>query len=467
MEEVVRQCLGDRRFDRADLVVSFVMLSGVRLLDAELEDALERGMAMRLLTTDYLQTTEPDALARLLDLTETYAPLLKVRVFSDPATSFHPKGYLFWSSATGAALSLVGSSNLSRFGIRDGWEWNLASGPALHLISQFETLWEYPLSQELTHEWLRTYRARPRPQLLIDEQAQTDQEIPEPGPFVVPREVQEEALLALKSSRQAGNSRGLVVMATGLGKTWLAAFYVREMGTRRVLFVAHREEILRQSRDVFRMVMPGCDAGLFTGDERFPDSDFLFGSVQSLGRNLHRWPSEHFDVVIVDEFHHAAARTYRSVIEHFTPEFLLGMTATPERLDGADLLALCNDNLVFECGLAEGIARGDLSPFHYWGEKDVADFAHIPWRNGGFDPDELTRAVETTERAQQEYDVWLLRGGHRTLGFCCSVNHADFMADFFTNRGARAKSVHSGPTSAARHSALHQDRLFGEMQKLP
>jgi HKD family nuclease len=403
--EVVSHCLADRRFDRADLLVSFVMLSGVRLMEADLQDAIERGLRVRLLTTDYLQTTEPDALARLLDLVETYDNNIEIRVFSDPSTSFHPKGYLFRSSETGAALSLVGSSNLSRSGIQDGFEWNLASGPALQLVSQFEALWEHTLSQVLTHEWLREYRARPRRQLLVEEQAEAELEEGTPEPLPVPR-AQEDALVALKESRKTGQGRGLVVLATGLGKTWLAAFYVRMVEAKRILFVAHGDQILRQSRDVFRNVMPDCDAGMFTSDERVSDSEFLFTSVQSLRRNLHRWASQYFDIVIVDEFHHASAPTYRKIIDHFTMDFLLGLTATPERLDGADLLALCNDYLVFECGLAEGIARGELCTFKYWAEKDVTDFAHIPWRNGRFDPVELARAVETVERAQQEFDTW-------------------------------------------------------------
>lgn len=454
--DVVSKSLSDQRFDRADFVVSFVMVSGVRLIGLGLEDALERGLRARFLTTDYLQNTEPDALARLLDLVETYGEAFKVRVFSDPTTSFHPKSYLFWSTTTAAGLSLVGSSNLSRSGIQEGFEWNLASGPPLKLVSEFETLWDHPLSQPLTHNWLRQYRARPRRQLLIEEQAEAEVETVEEESLAMPRPIQAEALVALKASRHTGEGRGLVVLATGLGKTWLAAFYVRELEAKRVLFVAHRDEILRQSRDVFRKVIPRCDAGMFTGDERVPDAEFLFAAVQSLGRNLDLWQPEHFNIIIIDEFHHAAAPTYRRIIEHFKPDFFLGMTATPERLDGADLLALCNDNLVFECGLAEGISRGELCSFQYWAEKDVADFAHIPWRNGGFDPEKLAHAIETGERAQQEFDAWQLRKGRRTLGFCSSVTHADFMTNFFADRGVRARAVHSGPTSAPRRLTLKQ-----------
>ncbi len=455
---VIEECLRDRRFDRADLVVSFVMLSGVRLIEGPLQDALDRGLQARLLTTDYLGTTEPEALSRLIDLAETAEGRLQLRVFSDATTSFHPKGYLFWSSLTGAALQLIGSSNLSRSGIRDGIEWNVITGSVRPLISEFDGLWNDPRSRALTHEWLRHYKGRPRERRVAV--AELDAETYEPPPVVDPWPIQAEALAALRDSVEVGHGRGLVVLATGLGKTWLAAFFARETEAKRVLFVAHREEILRQSRDVFRLVAPDCDAGLFTGDEQALDSDFLFASVQSLGHNLNRWAPDHFDLIMVDEFHHAAAPTYRRILEHFTPSFLLGLTATPERLDGADLLALCDDNLVFECGLVEGISRGDLCPFHYWAEKDVADFAPIPWRNGRFDPEKLRLAVETEERARQEYEAWQGRRGSRTLAFCCSVTHADFMADFFLDQdpGIRAAAVHSGPTSADRHLALQQLR---------
>jgi superfamily II DNA or RNA helicase/diadenosine tetraphosphate (Ap4A) HIT family hydrolase/HKD family nuclease len=458
---LLKDCLGDRRFDRADLVVSFVMRSGVGLIGPALEDALARRMHVRILTTDYLQTTEPDALARLIDLSETFANSdpenggLEIRVFSDAATSFHPKGYLFWSSVTGTGVSIVGSSNLSRSGMESGIEWNLSSGPALSLVASFEGLWNDPRSAEITHEWLRAYRLR-RPPDLNRRLAEPEivEELPEPVEIPTPRPIQHEALIALKESTSRGHRAGLVVMATGLGKTWLAAFLAREFQARSLLFVAHREEILRQSRDVFRAVLPDCDAGLLVGDERALDAKYLFASVQSLSHFLTRWPADRFDVIVVDEFHHAAAPTYRRIIESFIPQFLLGLTATPDRLDGADLLGLCGDNLVYECGLAEGIARGELCGFEYWAEKDVADFAPIPWRNGRFDPVALAAAIETQERAEQELAAWRLRGGTRTLAFCCSVTHADFMADFFAERGVRAVAVHSGPTSANRRRAI-------------
>ena len=167
--------------------------------------------------------------------------------------------------------------------------------------------------------------------------------------------------------------------------------------------------------------------------------------------------------MVVDEFHHAAARSYRRVIDHFQPGFLLGLTATPNRMDGADLLALCSDNLVYECPLTEGIASGDLSPFRYFGIADDVDYAPIPWRNGGFNERALTEAVETQERAQHALDIWRDKDGGRTLAFCVTVSHADFTAEFFRSHGIAAAAVHSGPTSAPRAESVEQLRA-GELQ---
>ena len=167
--------------------------------------------------------------------------------------------------------------------------------------------------------------------------------------------------------------------------------------------------------------------------------------------------------MVVDEFHHAAARSYRRVIDHFQPKFLLGLTATPNRMDGADLLALCSDNLVYECPLTEGIERGDLSPFRYFGIADDVDYAPIPWRGGRFDPAALTEAVETQERAQHALDTWRDKGGGRTLAFCVTVSHADFTAEFFRRHGIAAVAVHSSPTSAPRARSVEQLRA-GELQ---
>lgn len=446
------RCLHNELFDRIDVVVSFIMKSGLTLVGNALEDAIDRGSQVRVLTTDYLHHTDADALARLLDLAEAAPGQLETRVFSDETTSFHPKAYLFSSSKETLAAAFVGSSNLSASGISGGIEWNVGLDRVAPMQASFERLWNDPRSVPLTWEWLSRYRQEEPPAEVMPFEVELEPPIQPAEPWPIQRE----ALDALEATRQAGYRAGLVVMATGLGKTWLAAFDTARPQFRRVLFVAHREEILRQSRDVFRRVRPDGDFGLYFGDEKRPEARVVFASVQTLAGRLAAFPPDAFDYVVIDEFHHAAAASYRRVIDHFQPQFLLGLTATPERMDGADLLALCRENLVYDCGLVEGIRRGELSPFHYWGVTDTVDFKPIPWRNGRFDPEALTRAVETQERAQAAYEEWASRRGERTLAFCVSVTHADFMAEFFTERGVACVAVHSGPTSAPRRHSLDQ-----------
>jgi superfamily II DNA or RNA helicase len=246
----------------------------------------------------------------------------------------------------------------------------------------------------------------------------------------------------------------LVVLATGLGKTFLSAF--DSLHADRVLFVAHRDEILTQAMAAFRAVRPQARIGRYNGDHKDADADILFASVQTLARHAHlgRFDTRTFDYIVIDEFHHAAATTYRRIIEHFQPGFLLGLTATPDRSDGGDLLSLCEENVVYECDLWSGIDRGLLAPFHYFGVPDLIEYAQIPWRNGRFDEDALTEAVATRARAENALDQLSKRGGKKTIGFCVSRRHADFMADFSRARGLRALAVHSGDTSAPRTSAL-------------
>ncbi len=457
------RCLIREDLDRIDLLVSFVMWSGIQHIGRHLDEALERGAHVRLLTTDYLQVTDTRSLGFFLDrLTDGPVGKLEARVFSDPSTSFHPKAYIFTSSATRDGVAFVGSSNLSHSGIASGVEWNIQTTGTRKLVEEFNQLWNDDRSVQLDQDWLTEYeRSR---QLRRTEEPANPAEAPiadiveEDEPPARPWSVQAEAMSALEATRLEGHQAGLVVMATGLGKTWLAAFDSTRPEFRRVLFVAHREEILTQARDVYRQIRPGGRLTLFTGGEREPDGDVVFASVQSLHRNLSQFDAERFDYIVVDEFHHAAADTYRRVLAHFRPKFMLGLTATPNRSDNADLLALCSDNLVYDCGLVEGVRRQLLSPFRYRAIPDVADYEHIPWRNGRFDAEELTRQIATQERAAQVFDEWRGLGGEdrRTIGFCCTIAHADFMAEYFRAQGVSAVSVHSGPSSSPRAEALER-----------
>lgn len=287
--------------------------------------------------------------------------------------------------------------------------------------------------------------------------------MPEPSP--APHAIQRDALSALERTRQEGFTAGLVVLATGLGKTWLAAFDSDRSDYRRILFVAHREEILVQAMKTFRQVRSTATIGRLVGEHRETDADFVFASVQTLARlpHLSRFQPDHFDYIVVDEFHHASAPTYRRIIDYFCPKFLLGLTATPDRPDGADLLTLCQENIVFEANVRDGIENGYLCPFHYFGVPDDVEYSNIPWRSSHFDITELTAAVATEARALNALEQLRKHGGRRCIAFCCSQRHADFMADFFVRKGLRAVAVHSGPNSAQRAISLERLR-DGELE---
>ncbi|MCA8969332.1 MAG: DEAD/DEAH box helicase family protein [Planctomycetes bacterium] len=481
------------RAKRADLVVAFVLRSGIDSLEEALRGFLDRGGHLRLLTGDYLDVTDPDALTRLLDLVDSLrfdhesdvlegacVGRIDLRVFeSGGGLSFHPKAYLFHFSDRPVAfgedpsgVAYVGSSNLTRTALSSGLEWNyslLCDSDRVgfqRIASAFDELFFDPRTKPLTVDWIESYRQRRKAS--IDGGRISIAPPPDaPDPAPEPHEIQRDALIALEATRTDGNEAGLVVMATGLGKTWLAAFDVHRFGAQRTLFVAHRDEILRQALRTFRRIMPEAKLGVFTGTEKSPDADVLFASVQSLARTRHlqNFARSHFDYIVIDEFHHAAASTYRRLIDYFEPDFLLGLTATPERTDGGSLLALCGENLVFRCDLFEGIRRRPdrLVPFVYYGVPDHVNYASIPWRNNRFDPDELESHVATSARADNALDQWRKHGGSRTLGFCCSRRHADFMADHFRRAGVRAAAVHSGETSAPRSTALGQLRQ-GKLQ---
>lgn len=471
--------LENHSFDQVDILVSFIMKSGLAIIHGHLTDALDAGANVRVLTTDYMNITDADALSALIDLVESYPPgtdrgSIEVRLFSDPSTSFHPKAYLFSSTQTSDAIGFVGSSNLSRSGIDGGVEWSLGTTDVTPLLMGFDALWSHRATQPLTHDFLRTYRQVWRAAISTPRQVEVPVESEAKG--ASPTAIQAEALAALHETRAEGHKAGLVVMATGLGKTWLSAFDVealrdelenagRAVDQYRVLFVAHREEILTQSRDVFRQVVPDLELGLFYGKSHEHDCDVMFASVQTLSSRLHEFEPDEFDYIIVDEFHHATAPSYRKVIDHFEPQFLLGLTATPQRTDRADLFALCGDNLVFECGLIEGIDRSALVPFRYFGIKDVVDYEPIPWRSGKFDPEMLSNAVQTKQRDAQTLELYEEHCGERTLAFCASIAHADHLTRVFNDAGIPAAAVHSQPESAPRSQSLSQLR-DGELRVL-
>lgn len=436
--------------DDIAIATAFIRMTGVRLIQTALEDALDRGARVRILTGDYLGVTDPKALRYLMLLQEQGAD---VKVFeSEDKTSFHMKAYLFTRSETAdrrEGCAFIGSSNLSHAALVSGLEWNFKIDEAedherfANILIEYETLYANPSCKALSHQWIDAYIKRIPDAASApptSEPGQDEQEVPPK-----PNSIQEKALEALADSRQQGYRRGLVVLATGLGKTWLSAFDSEQMNAKRVLFVAHREEILKQAKETFVRIRPDAKVGRYNGQKKELDVDMLFASIQTLGRasHLNLFGREHFDYIVVDEFHHAAASTYRKLLVHFEPRFLLGLTATPERTDQSDILALCDDNLVYTKDLFHGIETKLLCPFSYFGIADEVNYQEITWRNGKFDPQQLENQLATNARARHNFRHWQDKHQSRTLAFCISKKHADFMSDYFNRQGIRSASVHS------------------------
>lgn len=446
-----------------EMAVAFIQMSGLERIWSDLERMLEpKDGRLRVVTGDYLGVTDPDALLRLLLLTQQFPGQVEIRVYQAQRRAFHPKAYLI-TDRSGRKVSLVGSSNLSESALGSGVEWNYrdASGAA-HVADAFDTLWNHPDTVALSALWIQTYRMRRQPPVLLDgagiaadAQWQVTQLTPaEPAREFSPNAIQREALQALQQTRAKGNRAGLVVLATGLGKTYLAAFDSREFD--RVLFIAHRNEILSQASASFGRVRPATTLGYYHGEEKDPGAQILFANVATLRnpKHLELFEREAFDYVVIDEFHHADSDSYRRIIDYFQPKFLLGLTATPERSDGGDLLGLCLQNLVYRCDLLRGIGDGLLAPFRYFGVPDNVDYSNIPWRSGRFDSEALENALAVEARAENCYDHYRQLAQSRTLAFCCSQRHADFMGQYLKQKGLRVAVVHSGPSSDPRGASL-------------
>lgn len=449
-----------------DLAVAFIFDGGVRLLKDRLLQVLQTATGrIRIVTGDYQDVTEPEALRHLLSLQTTteagaHAGTLELRAFRVPrgkGASFHPKAWIL--RGAGVCAAWVGSSNMSATALATGVEWNVQlveRSDVGRVAESFEALWNDPRTELVDDAWVRAYEARRRPptrggaplNVAVGEDA--------PAPVPTPRAgVQAEALRKLEQTRERGNRSGLVVLATGLGKTFLSAFDSRDF--ERVLFVAHREEILTQALETFRRVRPKATLGLLNGNKKQPDAELLFASVQTLSetQTLESFAPDRFDYIVVDEFHHAAAQTYRQVLDHFEPQFMLGLTATPERLDGVNLLGLCEGNEVYRADISRGIADKQLAPFRYFGIGDAAQYERVPWRS--VTDEMLTELVATQARA--EHALQTLRthtkGRVRALGFCVTKRHADFMAKVFSEQGVQCAAVYT-ESSAKRVPTLEK-----------
>ncbi|MFI5685737.1 DUF3427 domain-containing protein [Streptomyces sp. NPDC051636] len=464
--------------DRIDLLCAFVKWHGIRVLEEALHAARKRGVRIRVITTTYIGATDRYALDRLV---REFGAEVKVN-YEIRSTRLHAKAWLF-RRKTGFNTAYVGSSNLSKAALLDGLEWNvrLSSVATPRVIEKFEATFDAYWADAS----FEPYDPDADGQRLAEALAQAGGSTPGEelkinisGLEVRPFPHQRDMLERLRVEREVrGHHENLLVAATGTGKTVMAALDYRNLRDQRggelprLLFVAHRKEILKQSLRTYREVLADGSFGelLFNGQEP-RDWEHVFASVQSLNlERLEQLDPSHFDVIVIDEFHHATAATYRRVLEYFKPAELLGLTATPERMDGYCVQdEFFGGRIAAEMRLWEALENDLLCPFHYFGVPDGTDLSQLNWRAGSYDRDELgnlytashARALMVINQVKAKIaDPSVMRA----LGFCVTKAHAHFMTGCFNGAGFKAAALDSDSTTAERERTLN-DLKTGKIQ---
>jgi len=457
--------------DRIDLLVSFIKWSGLRLLIPAFESLRERAVPVRILSTSYMGASDPAALEWLAS-----QPNIAVRLSYDTAgTRLHAKAYQFWRNS-GFSTAYIGSANISHAAMTQGLEWTMkVTGQDMpHILdrfaAEFASYWESRDFEPFSEPEFARFRTA------IGRYRQPERSGMRFFAEITPRPFQLRILQALQAARQNGNCRNLLVAATGTGKTVIAALDYQQIALKEkrrpsLLFVVHRKEILQQALDCFRSIVRDQNFGELLVDGLQPESwQHVFASVQSLNRHQ-PWQNlgkGHFRHVIVDEAHHGTAASYRPLFEHLQPERLLGLTATPERMDGSSILPDFAGEITAEIRLPEALADKLLCPFHYFCVSDNIDLSGEQfWRNGRFAVDALEKVFTGDDiRAKQRLDLVLhslrryqpelseLRG----IGFCAGVRHAEYMAEHFNRAGIAAAAVVGTTASEVREQLFRQLR---------
>ncbi|WP_020404564.1 DUF3427 domain-containing protein [Gracilimonas tropica] len=450
--------------DRVDFICSFIKWSGLRLLKEEIRQCINQGVEVRVITTVYMGASDKKAIDELQEMGA------KVKVSYDTRrTRLHAKAWLFHRN-TGYSTAYVGSSNLSASAQTDGLEWNvrISNIESPHLIQKFEASFEsYWNSEEF-----KMYEGSENEKKVLSAALNQESTVKFDQTFfdLKPYSFQQEILEKLELERVVKqNNRSLVVAATGTGKTVISAFDYKNFkaefnGDPKLLFVAHRKEILKQSLQTFRQILKESGFGELYVDGFIPNEwNHVFASIQSLHTGEFNFEEDHFDAIIIDEFHHAEANTYQRLLDYVEPKYLLGLTATPERTDGKNVMDFFDGKATAELRVWDAIEKGLLSPFQFFGVHDNTDLSNVNWVRGKYDRAELENLYTSSDDRMAFIEKELkdkIRDPFemKALGFCVGVQHAQYMAQKFNEMGIPSIHLSGNSDRATRDSAISKLR---------
>lgn len=430
--------------------IAFITQSGLICLKECLKCLQEKNITGDILTTDYLYFNHPKALQEL----QQY-PNLNIRIYTKE--NFHIKGYIF--EQNDYYTLIVGSNNLTQTALKANKEWSLkinslANGALIHnTLSQFQQMWQEAIP--LTDIWLKQYTDKYHSLQKLKRQFATAQENISTND-IAPNKMQQEALKALEKLQQDNKHKALLISATGTGKTYLSAFAVKKAKPKRLLFLAHREQILKQACKTFAKIIPDIQYGILSANHKDFHKPYLFATINMLSKeeNLTQFAPTHFDYIIIDETHRAGASSYLKILNYFQPQFLLGMTATPERTDGFDIYQLFDHNIAYEIRLNQAMQENLLCPFHYFGITDITVDDQEINDNSTFN--DLTTDARVTHIINQSQYYGFSGERLRGLIFCSHIEEAQILSQKFNERGFNTIALSGKNSQETRTNAIHK-----------